>query len=99
MASTALRQYKSPIPTYHSAADVLSRKTGSGAKLAGWTVARTLMIAPPMMIVGVPARQAWLGAALASGLISVFAMLRIFNAANNELMGRGMRRRPQRRRR
>lgn len=50
--------------------------------LAGWTFARTFMIAPPMMIVGVPVKQAFLGAAFASGLISVFTLLRLFNARN-----------------
>lgn len=78
----------SPIPTYRTAADVLSRKTGSGARMVGWTVARTLLIAPPMMIVGVPAKQAWFGASLASSLISVFALLRIFDARTVGLGGR-----------
>ncbi len=88
---------RSSIPTYATAADVLSRKTGSGLKLAGWTVARTLLIAPPMMLWGVPARQAWLGAASASVLISVFAMLRIFDAKTVGL-GRGRTPRPVMRR-
>lgn len=68
------------LPTYLSAAEVLEKKNGSGLRLAGWTVARTIMIGPPMMAVGVPAKQAFLGAALASTLISVFTLLRIFNA-------------------
>jgi hypothetical protein len=79
---------RSRIPTYATAADVLSKKTGSGLKLAGWTVARTLLIAPPMMLWGVESRKAWLGAATASVLISVFAMLRIFDARTVGLGGR-----------
>ena len=79
---------RSSIPTYATAADVLSRKTGSGLKLAGWTVARTLLIAPPMMLFGVPAKQAWLGASAASVMISIFAMLRIFDARTVGLAGR-----------
>lgn len=79
---------RSSIPTYATAADVLSRKTGSGVRMAGWTVARTLLIAPPMMLVGVPAKQAWLGAGAASALITVFAILRIFNAREVGLAGR-----------
>lgn len=79
---------RSRIPTYATAADVLSRKTGSGAKMVGWTLARTLLIAPPMMLWGVPAKQAWLGATTASVLISTFAILRIFNAREVGLAGR-----------
>jgi hypothetical protein len=78
---------RSSIPTYATAADVLSRKTGSGAKMVGWTILRTLMIAPPMMIVGVPAKQAWLGASLSSALISTFAIMRIFDAKATGLAG------------
>lgn len=79
---------RSNIPTYSTAADVLSKRTGSGAKMVGWTVARTLLIAPPLMLVGVPARQAWLGSALSSVLISTFAILRIFDAKQTGLAGR-----------
>lgn len=86
------RSLRSPIPTYATSADVLSKKTGSGIKLLGWTLARTLLIAPPIMLVGVPSKQAWFGAALSSALISVFAMLRIFNHANGGLSGRRRRR-------
>ena len=55
--------------------------------LAGWTVARTIMIGPPMMMVGIPAKQAFLGAAIASSLISVFTLLRIFDAKHTGLAG------------
>ncbi len=78
---------QAPIPTYHASANVLARKNGSGWKLVGWTVARTLLIAPPMLVVGVPGKQAWLGAGLASGLISTLALLRIFNASKTGLNG------------
>jgi len=84
---------ESKIPTYQTAANVLSLKTGSGAKMVGWTVARTLLIAPPMMLFGVPARQAWLGASAASILISTFAILRIFDAKHTGLAGRNTPRR------
>lgn len=87
------------LPTYRTAARVLEGEKGSGIKLVGWTIARTFMIAPPMMIVGVPTRQAFFGAAFASGLISVFTMLRIFDARNTGMAGLTYgRRRPQRRR-
>ena len=75
------------LPTYRTAAHVLEGEKGSGMKLAGWTVARTLMIAPPMMAVGVPLRQAFFGATLASVLISTFTVLRLFNARNTGLAG------------
>jgi hypothetical protein len=68
------------LPTYRTVADVLEKKNGSGIRLAGWTIARTLMIAPPFLAVGVPARKAFAGAVLASGLISIFTLLRIYNA-------------------
>lgn len=68
------------LPTYKSAASFLERKNGAGLKLLGWTFARTLMIAPPMMLVGVSAKRAWGGALLASGLISLFAVLRLYDA-------------------
>lgn len=68
------------LPTYKTIAEVLEKKTGSGWKLVGWTLARTIMIAPPMMLVGVPAKKAFAGAAVASVGISLFAMLRIYSA-------------------
>lgn len=75
------------LPTYKTVANVLEKDKGSGWRLAGWTVARTLMIAPPMLVVGVPAKQAWAGAAISSGLISVFTLLRIFDARATGLAG------------
>lgn len=68
------------LPTYRTIADVLEKKNGSGIRLLGWTVARTIMIAPPMRIVGVPWKTAFAGALLSSAFISVFAMIRIYNA-------------------
>lgn len=76
------------LPTYRTAARVLEGEKGSGVKLLGWTVARTFMIAPPMLVVGVPSQQAFMGAALASSLISVFTMLRLFDARQQGLGGR-----------
>jgi hypothetical protein len=73
------------LPTYKTAANVLEKKKGSGVALLGWTVARTLMIAPPFMLFGIPAWQAFAGAATASVLISLFTVLRIFNAAHTGL--------------
>ncbi len=70
------------IPTYKAAAALLERSTGSGIKMAGWTVARTLLIAPPMMVVGVAPRTAFLGAGLASIMITGFAILKIYNAGD-----------------
>lgn len=84
------------LPTYRTAANVLERDKGSGIRLAGWTVLRTILIAPPMMIVGCSAKQAFAGAALASSLISVFTLLRIFDARNTGLAGIKNRARPQR---
>lgn len=69
------------LPTYSTVADVLEKKNGSGWRLFGWTLARILMIAPPMILVGVPPLLALQGAALSSALISLFTMLRISHAA------------------
>lgn len=86
MAGTAL-------PTYLSAARFLERKHGSGLKLLGWTVARTLMIGPPMMLVGVSPKKAFGGALVASALISLFAVLRLYDAGPKPMLGRARGRR------
>jgi len=86
------------LPTYRTAADVLEKDKGAGVRLLGWTVARTILIGPPMMAVGIPAKQAFAGAALASSLISIFTLLRIFDARNTGLAGvKGYRPRMRRR--
>lgn len=66
------------LPTYVNAAGVLENRTGSGWKLAGWTVARVLLIAPAFLTVGVEPKKAWGGAALASLMISGLTVGRIF---------------------
>lgn len=78
---------QSAIPTYATAAKVLSEQTGSGVKMVGWTIARTLLIAPPVLLFtprDVHSRV-WMGAAASSILISVFALLRIFDAKHTAL--------------
>lgn len=70
---------KASLPTYHTIADVLEKRTGSGIKLVGWTFARAALIGVPMLIVKVEPKKALAGSLLASGFISLFAMLRIFN--------------------
>ena len=50
---------KASLPTYQTIADVLEKKNGSGIRLVGWTVLRSLLIAPPMLLVGVPAKKAF----------------------------------------
>ena len=80
-------QPKPKLPTYRTAAAVLEGHTGSGMRLAGWTVLRTLLIAPPMLLVGVPSRQAWIGAMVSSVLISGLTLLRIFDGRNTNLAG------------
>lgn len=82
------------LPTYKSVAALLERKTGSGLKLFGWTVARTILIAPPMWAAGraldgrvdgftaISWRQAFIGAGIASALISSLAVLRVAKTEN-----------------
>jgi hypothetical protein len=77
--SQALTLAEAKLPTYRTAAAVLEGTTGSGLKLAGWTLLRTMLIGPPMLLVGVPAKKAFLGALIASGLISSLTLLRIFS--------------------
>ena len=82
-----MAEAEAQLPTYKTAARVLEQEKGSGLKLAGWTVLRTIIIAPPMMVVGVPAKQAWAGAAISSGLISIFTLLRLFDTRTTGLAG------------
>lgn len=91
------RARKPDLPTYKTAAETLRGDDGAALRMLGWTVARTIMIGPPMIAVGVPAKQAFAGAALASSLISVFTLMRIFNARATGLAGvKGYRPRPHR---
>lgn len=75
------------LPTYRTAAHVLEGDKGAGVRLIGWTVARTLIIAPPLMVIGVDTKKAWIGAMMASSLISIFTLLRIFDARATGLAG------------
>lgn len=75
------------LPTYQTAARVLEGHNGSGARLVGYTVARTLMIAPFMMIGGMPAKQAFFWSFMASSTMSIFVLLRIFDARATGLAG------------
>jgi len=72
------------LPTYRTVADVLERKNGSGIRLAGWTVARTCLIMPGMLAVGVSPQKAFIGSLLSSSLISVLTLVRIYNAGFEE---------------
>lgn len=72
------------LPTYSTVADVLEKKNGSGTRLIGWTLLRILMIAPPMVFVGVAPALAFKGAALSSALISLFTLIRIQRAAQEQ---------------
>lgn len=84
------------LPTYRTAADVLEKKNGSGWRLAGWTVARTVLILPPFLLVGVPAKKAIMGALGASLLISFFTLIRIANAGPMSPLGAARSRRRRR---
>jgi hypothetical protein len=83
--STAIAGPK--LPTYKTAARVLEGSKGSGLALVGWTMARTILIAPAMQIVGVEWKKAWLGALLASGIMSLFVLIRLFDARKTNLAG------------
>jgi hypothetical protein len=79
--SDALQGASKPsLPTYATVADVLEKKNGSGIRLLGWTAARSVLIAPWMMLVGVPVKKAFLGSIIASVAISGFTLLRIARA-------------------
>jgi len=70
------------LPSYQTAADVLEKKNGSGIRLIGWTFARTALIFPPMLVVGVNWKRALAGSLIASSLISVFTLVRIWAAGS-----------------
>lgn len=70
---------KASLPTYHTIADVLEKRTGAGIKLVGWTAARAVLIGVPMLLVKVEPKKAIAGSLLASGFISLFALVRIWN--------------------
>lgn len=65
------------LPTYQTIADVLEKKNGAGIRLAWWTIARTALIAAPMLLVGVPRGKAIKGSLLASAAISGLTLLRL----------------------
>lgn len=67
------------LPTYTEAAAVLEQRNGSGLRLLGWTGLRAVLIAVPLLAVGVDKRRAARGSLLASGLISGLALFRIDN--------------------
>jgi hypothetical protein len=81
--------HQAALPTYRTAARVLEGEKGSGIRLAGWTIARTIMIAPPFMALGVPTKTAFIGAAMASALMSTFVLLKLFDARHTGLGGGG----------
>lgn len=71
------------LPTYATVADVLEKKNGSGIRLLGWTIARAVLIAVPVKVVGRTRwDQALAGGAAASVAISILTLLRIGKAAN-----------------
>lgn len=72
----------SALPTYATAADLLERKNGSGARLVGWTIARAALISMGMLAVGVKPRHAVMGSLLSSGAISVLTYYRIKHAGS-----------------
>lgn len=73
---------KPGLPTYATVAAVLEGQNGSGVRLLGWTVARTVLIAPWFRVVGVTWKQAILGATLASLAISGLTLLRVSKTGN-----------------
>jgi hypothetical protein len=75
------------LPTYQTAAGALEGHNGEGLRLIGYTFARTLLIAPMFIVLGMETRKAFLGAFMASALMSTFVVLRIFDTKQHGLMG------------
>lgn len=71
---------RASLPTYSTIADVLEKKNGSGIRLVGWTLARTLLIIPGLVAVGVQPKKAIVGSMISSSIISVLTLVRIYNA-------------------
>jgi len=80
----AIDEPKPALPTYQTIAGVLEKKNGSGVRLLAWTGARTLMIMPGMLAVGAGLKKAFWGSLISSGLISMFTLIRIYNAGFEE---------------
>lgn len=77
------------LPTYRTVASVLENQNGSGLRLFAWTIARMGLIAPPMLVVGVPLKKALVGAAISSGLISTLTFFRVADARREMVRRRG----------
>lgn len=75
------------LPTYKTTAAVLEGDKGSGWKLVGWTLARTILIAPPLMALGIDTKKAWMGAIFSSSIMSILVVLRVFDARATGLSG------------
>jgi hypothetical protein len=71
---------RAALPTYATIADVLEKKNGSGLRLVGWTLARTILIMPGMLAVGISPKRAFAGSLISSSLISVLTLVRVYNA-------------------
>jgi hypothetical protein len=80
LGETDIVESRAALPTYATIADVLEKKNGSGVRLVGWTLARTLLIMPGMLAVGVQPKKAFLGSLISSSIISVLTLVRIYNA-------------------
>lgn len=63
------------LPTYQNAAALLERRNGAGWRLVGWTLARSALIATGVTIAGVEPKKALAGGLVASGLITLLAVL------------------------
>ena len=65
---------KPTLPTYTNAAALLERRNGAGLRLAGWTLARSVLIAAGVMVVGVKPQRALAGGLVASVLVTAMAV-------------------------
>lgn len=65
------------LPTYQAIAAFLERQNGSGTGLLVYTIMRAGLIYGGLRLAGVRDQKAWRGALVASGLISLFVILRM----------------------
>jgi hypothetical protein len=68
------------LPTYRDGAALVESENGSGWRMVGWTVARSALIAVPMLAIGVRTDKAITGSLLASTAMTALALWRINGA-------------------
>lgn len=65
-------------PTYTTAMRIVTGDLTAPVEMVGWTVLRSLLIAPGLALAGVRGKQLIFGALAASSMVSLFALWRSY---------------------